>query len=302
MGYFYHAFGLNISSELQIPEFLHTSGQQGDIDIQISFSKLPGHIEEPVTSFTWFEISDVAFLLRVEDVGNILVENGNKILIEKIASAPEAELRQWALGPCLAILLHQRGLLALHAGGIQTSFGAVLFTGDPGYGKSTLVKAFVEQDYKMISDDLIAVEVDRDGRGVIYPSSHEIKLWENTENLLGMTIDKQYPVRENSRKFSVYHQDALISEPVNLNSIFILDKREAKRKAAVKMNKTDAVFLLIENTFGISLINDTKTRDKHFDLVTRLVKQVPVYQIYRTPNTKPKEVVDLINNIIKSGE
>ena len=53
----------------------------------------------------------------------------------------ESDVRVFLLGSCIGALLHQRGILVLHAGAIHTDKGAVLFTGPWGIGKSTLLAA-----------------------------------------------------------------------------------------------------------------------------------------------------------------
>ena len=65
-----------------------------------------------------------------------------------------SDIRVFLLGSCLGALLHQRGVLALHASAIETDQGAVLFMGDSGMGKSTTLQAFIKRGYKMLADDI----------------------------------------------------------------------------------------------------------------------------------------------------
>ena len=68
------------------------------------------------------------------------------------------------LGTALGVLLHQRGLFALHASGVATPSGAWLFTGHSGAGKSTLV-AWLHRRFgwPILSDDVTVVETANGG-------------------------------------------------------------------------------------------------------------------------------------------
>ena len=100
------------------------------------------------------------FLLKMDGGGRYLVQNGNEIIVEPAADSLASDVRVFLLGSCIGALLHQRGLLVIHAGAVYTEKGAVLFTGHSGCGKSTLLGELMRRGYKMMVDDVCAVTLD----------------------------------------------------------------------------------------------------------------------------------------------
>ena len=85
-------------------------------------------------------------------------------------------LRLYLLGSVFGALLHQRRLLVMHASTIQTARGAVLFVGDSGHGKSTLLGGLGATRYAMLADDVTAVTVDSSSGPVALASFPHLRL------------------------------------------------------------------------------------------------------------------------------
>ncbi len=108
------------------------------------------------------------------------MSRGRDLVIEPAPGAEESELRLIMLGPALAVLLHQRGLLVLHASAAAlTSDGshrAVAFMGDKGAGKSTTAAAMCARGHGLIADDLVAVDLSG-AVPHVWPGFPHLKLW-----------------------------------------------------------------------------------------------------------------------------
>ena len=66
------------------------------------------------------------------------------------------------LGALMAYWLERRGVLALHASGIEIGGRAVAFVAGHGGGKTTLAAALVAAGHRLMTDDLLAVESSAD--------------------------------------------------------------------------------------------------------------------------------------------
>lgn len=71
------------------------------------------------------------------------------------------EERLWSL-PSMLVLLHE-GVLVLHAAAVEVDGRAVVFGAPSRHGKTTLAAAFVRRGYRLLTEDLCAVEVDDAG-------------------------------------------------------------------------------------------------------------------------------------------
>jgi hypothetical protein len=140
----YEVFGLKIRSEIPLPE-LQPMENPNDPDVTIRRS--------PVAAWrNGLEKWDDALVLAVPEVGRYRIEGGDEILVDQDRGAPDRNLRLFLLGSAFGALLHQRGLLPLHANAVQIDGKAVAFMGASGAGKSTLAAWFYDQGYRIIAE------------------------------------------------------------------------------------------------------------------------------------------------------
>src|SRR5690242_15876523 len=99
--YMYKAFGLVIQSELLFPELIITEGAP---DLVIHLGKLDSL--EP-------RLAPRSYIAKTT-LGTIWLQGGCELVIDPAPHVEEPILRNFILGPVLAALLRQRGLLALH--------------------------------------------------------------------------------------------------------------------------------------------------------------------------------------------
>jgi hypothetical protein len=76
----------------------------------------------------------------------------------------------------MALLLHVRGLLVLHASAVSVGEGGVIFLGDKQAGKSTTAAAFVRAGHRLVADDVVAIDFADPGRPWIRPGFPQLKL------------------------------------------------------------------------------------------------------------------------------
>src|SRR5205807_5031958 len=114
-------------------------------------------------------------LLAWKDVGKLAIRAGKQIVVEANDDADAAMLRRFVVGPALAALLVQRGLLVLHASAVAVGDGAIAFLGMAGQGKSTMASAMYEHGHAVVSDDVVPVLRDGD-RCVTLPGFPQLKL------------------------------------------------------------------------------------------------------------------------------
>lgn len=167
--FLYSAFGLTWQLPFPCPE-MGTPKPETAVDVQVSLGSVPEVLPQAKDAGPFQQVTPQAVLFSFPRVARFLVQNGAEIVIQPEPDAPETQLRLFLLGTAAALLLHQRGILPLHASGIRTPQGAVLFTGHSGFGKSTLLATFLERGYAMLTDDVAAISLDGNGRPHVAPS------------------------------------------------------------------------------------------------------------------------------------
>ena len=108
----------------------------------------------------WIPGSDTARASGFEDNLDDAFKYLRKLSADNV---PDANIRLYLLGSAMGVLLHQRGLLPLHANAVEIDGKAFAFMGASGSGKSTLAAWFHDHGYRIIADDVCAVRFETEG-------------------------------------------------------------------------------------------------------------------------------------------
>ena len=171
----YTAYGLIINSEI---DFSKKTISKGKPDVFIQQRKINDNFHEIVSKNDFWignNISRNEIMITWNNIGKFSVQNGHNIYVESFTDDNDL-LELYLLGPVMAILLHQRGFLVIHASSIETDSGVVAFLGPSGAGKSTIAAIFNNMGYKVISDDILAIMVGSNGDSSVYPGFPMLKL------------------------------------------------------------------------------------------------------------------------------
>ncbi|WP_027052709.1 serine kinase [Mesorhizobium erdmanii] len=170
---YYRAYGLIVASDVALPELEPTEPACPDILIAIGTIDMPKPSPEVATVFR-FE-PDRQYLAW-HAVGAFLISDFSRIDIEPAPGVDDALLAFPLLGPVMALLLHQRGLLVLHASAIAVTGNGAIFMGDKGAGKSTTASALIRAGHDLLTDDVVALDLTSPDAPMIVPGFPQIKL------------------------------------------------------------------------------------------------------------------------------
>ena len=137
----YWAYGLLLQSELKIPELVEAVGadrsRQSGL-VMIRFGTVPPLPCEERGERLGTHARPEAVSVYLEAVGRALIRGGQEIIVEPADGGSRRLLGNYITGVCFGVLLHQRGLLVLHASAVEVEGHVVAFIGDKGWGKSTM--------------------------------------------------------------------------------------------------------------------------------------------------------------------
>ncbi len=234
--YFYKAFGLNISSELSLPEL---SPGRGDRPVDL-FIKI-GEVIRPKlrNSFIYRRGIRAKFgrgemgslILHWQDVADYEAIQGNTLVVSPHTSDSNL-LSLFTVSEALGLILFQRKYFLLHASAVRIGNEAWCFMGSPGAGKSTTAAAFIKGGCTLLSDDLTAITFDADGVPYIIPAYPQLKIWDNTVRGLQYDTDDLQPVSEGVNKFAYQPMQDFEHKPIKLTTIYFMHK--ARNRAALK--------------------------------------------------------------------
>ncbi|GIW21839.1 MAG: hypothetical protein KatS3mg068_0846 [Candidatus Sericytochromatia bacterium] len=231
-----------------------------------------------------FIIKNDIFELVIKDIGIFnIVENNLNIYYFKETRNEEISL--YILGTCIGYFLYKNNYLPLHGSSIYTDKGAVFFIGDSGYGKSTILNLFIKKNYKMISDDVIALKK-INNEIIVFPSFPRSKIWKDTANKLDIEVDNLKQIYKRLDKFSYpIPKNLFFNSTTKPYIIYELLHYDIDKVIIEEVkNKFEIVKRLYKNTYRLTLMNNLKKNKLQFDIITKISNFIKFKKIYRPKN------------------
>lgn len=300
--YHYTAYGLWICSVLALPELVADSYDDAaeEPDVFVRFGKLDDLPAEAETEGYHATGSQESYLFW-EGIGKFLVRGGCEIIIDPAREADHLVYRPFVVGPVLAVLLEQRGMLILHASAVAVSGGVVAFMGPKGYGKSTMAAALHARGHPLVADDVTAVVVDDGvtGRPMVYPSFPQLKLWPEAAASVGEDPEELPRIHPGFEKRAHRARESFPSAPLPLRGVYVLGVSSAHAASGeVEIRPLEpqrAMLELVRHTFGVEVHLAVGT-ERHFLQCAHLVSTVRVSVL-----TRPWSLSD-IDKVARSVE
>ncbi len=271
----YRAYGLSIHAEfacLEMPAHPNPA-QDADVTIrlltdgQCTLGPLPDH---------HFAVSPGKFRLDVPGVARYSVEEGKRISIEPLPGSSPDKVRLFLLGSTMGALLYQRGLFPLHGSAVETKWGAMIFVGAQGSGKSTLAAEFHRMGYRLLSDDVCAIEPTSDGFQVL-PALAHMRLRADAFNRVGSPVGARFDVD----KFVVPLGDRYCPEATPLRAIHVLSNHGEGIPRIEILRGLDRVQYLLENLYRPHYLKGQQTQSELMRMAGKIAQHATLAAVSR---------------------
>jgi hypothetical protein len=288
----YWVYGLRIHAELVCPELPPHPQQTGNPDVTIEMLP-PAQIASEAPANGYYEVHPGSFRLTVRGVANYRVEEGRRIFIEPLPDSQPEKIRLFLLGSVMGALLYQRGLFPLHGSAVATPWGAMIFVGTQGAGKSTLAAQFHRRGYRLLSDDVCAVAATPDGLQVL-PALAHLRICEDAFERLGAPQAGRFEVD----KFVVPMGEGYCPDPAPLRAIHVLRVRDSESStpedvpAFQLLSGFDRVHCLLENLYRPQYLKGQETQGDLMRLAGLIAQRATMATVTRRWN--PEEVDGLV--------
>ena len=272
----YSLFGLHIRSDLRLPE-LHAVTLASDPQVNVRLG--------PVASAGQAGLVPIekGAQLTIDEIARYAITDGSTITIDREVDVPDANVRLYLLGSAMGILLHQRGLLPLHANAVEIDGQAFAFTGESGAGKSTLAAWFHDHGFRIIADDVCAISFDQDQSPCVAPGLPRLRLWREALERSGRdaaAFERSYAGDDNWDKFDVpLPHESTISGPVPLAGIYVLVKGDAL--AIARLQGIEAIEAMFANTYRGVHVPEFGNVGQHWRSCIQLAANTPIFQLTR---------------------
>lgn len=303
MTYFYHAYGVTLACETPIPGLKQTEGDFGRPDLVASFGSEPEWVREAKCLPRQFDHPKPNASDRNDSTGSIVTSFGAGEFFQLVYSdgiqfvLDAAAQRLWGTcvppltiddiatylsGPVMGFVLRRRGLMSLHASAVCIDGLAVVFCGESQSGKSTSAAALALRGVPVLCEDVTPL-LEEAGSFQVEPGYPRVCLWPDTvASLLGTpnALPQLTPTWE--KCFLPLNCDGARFEQQKrpLGMIYLLAQRSQEERAPwiEEISPREALLELVQNTYLKRLLDRTQ-RAAEFDLLSRVVMQVPVRRI-----------------------
>lgn len=292
MKYYYRVYGINIESNIEVPEF-EVIDINSDIDVKLSFGVVKEEIRDLITQGHRVKYEKKDMWFYVEDVAIFHIYNGDTVVIEPMRDKNNKMIKLYIMGSVMGMILLQRNMVAIHGGGIVIDGKGCIFTGQKGAGKSTITTALRKKGYKFIADDVCSINIG--DKNTIHHGFGYQKLCEDAMEKLGYNLDEFEPFRGDLdvNKYIVPAFDEFTKEEVPLEAIFELTVGDVDEVKEEEILGADKMKKLIDNVFRIEMLTYAGGIDTaYFKQCLDIVKSTKMYKI-----TRPKEVFSVEEQI-----
>ena len=283
----YHGFSLHWASDgLLIPELpgvqCHTlkATPSPSISIQEEDPQCwpalpPGPYDTP-----FLQMGRGDLRLTVEGIGRFRISNSDQITWQRAnGTVSDQDLRTFLLGSAVGALLIQRGMLVLHGNALERNGQAIVCLGHSGAGKSTLAYALMQQGWRLLADDLVAITPD----GQVLPGIPRIKLWHDAAEAFGLDPEALPPIRQGMEKYLLLGKAIERAEqPCPLRALYRIRQRRQdsndsgnSRIARISSQK-QAALCLRNQAFRPRFVRGLGQEGANFIALARLQQAVPL--------------------------
>ena len=219
---FYKAYGLIVSSEVALPELEPMAPATPDLEIAVG----PIDFREAASQgATAFRFEPTRQYLSWQAVGAFMISGASRIDVDPAPGIDDPLLAFPLLGPVMALALHQRGLLVLHASAIAVDGRSVIFMGDKGAGKSTTAGAMIRAGHRLLTDDVVALDLSDPDRPMILPGFPQLKLAADAAGAIRLEqADVRPQVHPQIDKAQHRLREGFAAEPVPVSRLYVLER------------------------------------------------------------------------------
>ncbi|MDT0630169.1 hypothetical protein [Rubrivirga litoralis] len=261
-------YGLRVGTELPLGG---APSADGEPDVVVRFGPARSLATRPPRPGC-FEASPGHVFLGTLGGGVVLARHGREILVD---GDDREALTSLVLGQGLATILHQRGVLTLHASAVAVEGGAVAFLGDQGAGKSTTAAALVERGGRLITDDVLPVRnLDAAAPSVAggYPF---LKVTQDTAQALDDDLNALRPAYSAVAKWR--KTVSTVSTACPLRAVYVLEPGLTLHTE--RLSILDAFQQVAHHAFTGAIARSTGSGDRCLRSYAALARYVPLFRL-----------------------
>ncbi len=289
---YYRVAGLDVASEIELFGALPAE-EPGDSVVSIRFGEVPESLATVVARGAAFQANEEEALVMVPGVARYWIRHGQEILVRPEPDSTLDDIRAFLITSPLGAVLHQRGLLPLHASSVRIGDSCVAIVGPSRAGKSTLSAQLNARGFPLVADDVLAVK--QTSRGAMaYPGFCRLRLWEDATRALGIEAAGLPRVRQLLNKFELHVVNRHRGEELPLRRIYLLHECcPGDREGIFPLEQSEGLAAIMNNTYRFQFLRRLPGQVRHFQQSASMLKSVSIARLSRPDDlSRLDEVAD----------
>ena len=287
-------YGLRVRSAIDLSEWpLHRAGEEPEVLI---LAEPDMHARSDGVMYgARSVIEDREVRLQVHGVAQYTASGGSCIRVAAEPGARPEDVRLYLTGAMLGVILHQRGILPLHASCVAVEGSGVAFAAASGGGKSTLVGALLRRGAAFVTDDICVMTEICAGQTGVWPGALRLKLDAPGMAALDSECTGLEPAGGNRGKYHVpVSTSATPTDPVPLSCVYLLEFGEGEPRVE-ELRGLEAISALVDETYLLAFASDMGLSTAIFRKAAELSRTVTVKRLIRPRGFEHLDaVLDLI--------
>lgn len=286
--YSYSYYGLNLKSSFVFPELEKKKFEKPDVVISVG-RVMARYSKKSIPIGVHFE-SHECYIFKLADGLLIQVENGASITVEHPGkdAGDVSLLRLYLLSTIFNAILHQRGMLLLHASVACRNNKSIAIAGDSGAGKSTTAAELcLKKQFSLIADDTCAISFVGDKKYQIKFSTSKVKILPDAFKMLQLKADGTNRISANSEKIGVSIREQSFFNISHLAIVFVLQINRNRQFSLQRLRGVDKAEALLKNTFWRDYLRWMGRIDKIFEYSSFLARDTEVFNLHFDKHIHP---------------
>lgn len=285
----YTTFGGCLRSEqLLFPELPLSSAHAADWSLRVADGPADGQVGELLgawpESFCKIELYRTAngFRLRHSCTGEFdITADGTKLVWYPGTDAKTEMAQNDVLGRVLSVALHASGALALHGSAVELEQGVVAFLAPKHHGKSTLAAALVREGARLVTDDMVAVELGPPA--LVRAGVHSMRLCSDAADRLIQNESPRHSAMDGKLVVDHSGSESVMLGMAPLSAVYLLQPvlsvaQLGEAATRRRLSSTQAAMALLTHAKIGPLLGKSEARTL-FDRAVALASDVPVYSL-----------------------
>jgi hypothetical protein len=279
----YAFFGMALRTPLSLDALpLLTERAETDGEAVLDIGEVPASLQDIVWASPFVQVAaDGAALIEIGAVGRFHLVGGHEIRFAPSPEAIPAAIESILLSIVAGVILHQRGVLPLHASCVDWRGTVVAIAGPCGRGKSTLAAALLRHGATLIAEDITPVRFHGDTPHVAQ-GAMGLRLWPDAVAAAGGEWGAWTPVRPGHAK-RVCLARAIAEPPRRLDGILRLEVENGSEKPGLRRLRGSLSAIPMQDLiYRLTLGRKLGRRESLYRDLMRLAGRIPVQELRRS--------------------